>query len=78
MPSQLFSTNAYRDIEQRAIKELNAREDFLSISTASSPRAAGDAIQEILADNFQALLGNFCAEYSADFARRAMADLVNL
>ena len=75
MPSQLFSTNAYRDIEQRAMKELNAREDFLSIRTASSPRAAGDAIQEILADNFQALLGDFCAEYSADFARRAMADL---
>ena len=75
MPSQLFSTNAYRDIEQRAMKELNAREDFLSISTASSPRAAGDAIQEILADNFQALLGDFCTEYSADFARRAMADL---
>ena len=43
--------------------------------TASSPRAVGDAIQHILSDNFESILGDFCAEYSADFARRAMADL---
>ena len=75
MPSQLFYTEAYREVERQVIDALNLQEDFLSISTATSPRAVGDAIQEILADKFQTLLGNFCAEYSADFARRAMADL---
>lgn len=38
-------------------------------------RAAGDAIQDILARNFDSILGNLVAEYSIDFARRAMADL---
>lgn len=75
MPSQLFYTDAHLDIEKRTAELLNARTDVLSSSTASSTRAAGDAVQEILADNFQSLLGPFCSEYSADFARRAMADL---
>jgi hypothetical protein len=54
---------------------LNSQPDFLSSRTVSSPRAVGDAIQVILSENFQALLGNLVAEYSAEFARRAMADL---
>lgn len=32
-------------------------------------------MQEILSEQFQAILGDCCAEYSASFARRAMADL---
>ena len=35
------------------------------------------AIQEILADNFQEILGDICKNYSSDFARRAMADLAS-
>jgi hypothetical protein len=54
---------------------LNAQPEFMSARTASSPRATGDAIQEILAEKFQSLLGGICKEYSANFARRAMADL---
>jgi hypothetical protein len=49
--------------------------DFLSKNTAQSPRAAGDAIQDLVSDKFANILGDACAEYSASFARRAMADL---
>ena len=35
----------------------------------------GDAIEGILGDNFQTILGDDCAEYSANFARRAMEDI---
>ncbi|HSW46402.1 MAG TPA: hypothetical protein VLM89_12610 [Phycisphaerae bacterium] len=54
---------------------LNAGPTFLSKSTAQSPRAAGDAIQKVVSDHFKEILGGVCAEYSASFARRAMADL---
>ena len=54
---------------------LNAQPDFLTERTAASTRAAGDAIQDILSERFQSLLGDLCVEYSPSFARRAMADL---
>lgn len=54
---------------------LNSQPDFLSSRSATSTRAAGDAIQAILSEHFQSLLGDLCANYSSDFARRAMADL---
>lgn len=73
--SPIFYTNKYRAIEKAIVKLLNSQPDFLSARTATSPRAAGDAIQSILSENFQTVLGDLCSEYSADFARRAMADL---
>jgi hypothetical protein len=73
--SQIFHTSKYKDIELQIVTLLNTQEDFLSIRTATSTRATGDAIQAILSEHFQALLGDLCAEYSATFARRAMADL---
>ena len=75
MTSQLFDTNAYLEVQRRTRDVINFQDDFLSSATASSPRAVGDAVQAVLAANFQAILGTFCAEYSTDFARRAMADL---
>ena len=54
---------------------LNSHEDFLSPNTARSPRAVGDAIQEILSENFDKILGELSTNYSSTFARRAMADL---
>ena len=35
----------------------------------------GDAIEAIVRESFDSLLGDLCHEYSAAFARRAMADL---
>jgi len=54
---------------------INNSPDFLSKSTAQSPRAAGDAIENIVAGSFEEILGKHCGEYSSNFARRAMADL---
>jgi hypothetical protein len=73
--SKIFYGSAYKHIETRIIELINRQADFLSGKTATSPRAAGDAIQGILSDNFRNILGDLCTEYSADFARRAMADL---
>lgn len=73
--STIFSTNRFEDIANRTKKFLNAHEDFLSRSTARSTRAVGDAIEGILGEHFQEIIGSDCAEYSANFARRAMADL---
>ena len=75
MKSSIFYTNAYKDIETRVQELLNSHEEFLSLSTARSTRAAGDAIEAILGDSFETILGDLCKEYSATFARRAMADL---
>ena len=60
----------------RAIKDhLNSASTFLTEQTALSTRAVGDAIQSLVAEEFGTLLGEWCQEYSSDFARRAMADL---
>ncbi len=75
MRSSIFYTDAYKDIELRVMELLNSHEEFLSRSTARSTRAVGDAIESILGDSFDTILGDLCKEYSATFARRAMADL---
>ena len=75
MKSQLFSKGAYKKVEDSILSLLNSQADFLSNRTAASTRAAGDAIQTILSEHFQSLLGKYCVEYSSEFARRAMADL---
>ena len=73
--SQIFHTNEYQSIEASIVEMLNSQPDFLSARTAPSTRAVGDAIENILSEQFQSLLGELCVEYSPSFARRAMADL---
>ncbi|MFH1897473.1 MAG: hypothetical protein ABH886_04435 [Candidatus Desantisbacteria bacterium] len=73
--SKLFYSEDYKKIEKKIIKFINAQDNFMSTMTVSSPRAAGDAIQSVLADNFQEILGEYCGEYNSSFARRAMADM---
>ena len=75
MKSKLFYSSEYQRIETEIRKLINRQSDFLNETTSSSTRATGDAIQQILSNNFQSLLGATCSEYSTDFARRAMADL---
>lgn len=75
MKSTLFYTDEHKKIEKRIKDFLNTQTDFLSPRTASSTRAAGDAIQDLLAENFRSILGKRIKEYSSAFARRAMADL---
>ena len=54
---------------------MNRQKDFLSLRTINSPRAVGDAIENVIAENFASILGDMAKEYSSSFARRAMADL---
>lgn len=75
MKSDLFHSEAYLQIQERVRALINDGPDFLSKATARSTRAAGDAIQDIVAASFDKILGDHCGEYSSDFARRAMADL---
>jgi len=75
MKSPLFEPKTRETIERKVLNILNEQADFLSEDTAGSTRAAGDAIQSIIEDNFAEILGDLVGEYSASFARRAMADL---
>jgi hypothetical protein len=73
--SKIFYTDIYHNLETKITDFLNSRPDFLSLNTINSPRAVGDAIQNILTDNFKNILGDLTKEYSSKFARRSMADL---
>ncbi|MGB9721613.1 MAG: hypothetical protein ACPL28_09060 [bacterium] len=75
MKSKIFYTQIYKRIENRIKDFFNKYPDFLGKDTAVSTRATGDAIQHILEENFQNIIGGFSKQYSAGFARRAMADL---
>ncbi len=54
--SNIFYTDAYKKLEQKILEALNNQPDFLSVSSANSPRAVGDAVQDILASNLKKLL----------------------
>ena len=75
MKSRLFHTSDYVAVQDRVRELVNCSPDFLSRNTAQSPRAAGDAIENVVAAAFEEILGEHCGEYSSNFARRAMADL---
>lgn len=76
MKSTLFSNGKYKEVGNKIRDFLNQQQDFLSGNTVNSTRATGDAIQEILAEHFQSLIGDeICSNYSSDFSRKAMADL---
>jgi hypothetical protein len=75
MKSKIFYTDIYQKIQIDVLNFIEGSPDFLSVATAKSPRAVGDAIQDLLAENFDVILGDLCSEYSTNFARRAMADL---
>lgn len=75
MKSRIFYGDSYQKIQQETLNLLNSQQDIFSSRTLRSTRAAGDAVEEIIADSFEDILGEWSADYSSDFARRAMADL---
>lgn len=75
MKSRFFYEGWYREVAEQIKNYLSTRRDFLSNQTAQSTRATGDAIESLIADEFDKILGDWCREYSPSFARRAMADL---
>jgi hypothetical protein len=60
-----------RTIEQRVIELLNNTADFLSPRTINSPRAVRDAVERVVADNLETIIGrDVCLNYSDSLARR--------
>ena len=75
MKSTFYYNGHYLAVADNIKNYINSSPEFLSQQTAESTRAVGDALESLLADKFNTFLGDWCAEYSNDFARRAMADL---
>ena len=75
MKSSFFYDGHNERVAEIIKDHLNSAPEFLSEQTAPSTRATGDAVQDFIADEFDNLLGDWCREYSSDFARRAMADV---
>lgn len=75
MKSSFYYDGAYQSVANQIREHINNSPDFLSQQSMRSTRAAGDAIEALIAEKFSNMLGNWCREYSNDFARRAMADL---
>jgi len=75
MKSKIFYSKKYQIITRDIKLFLNKQKDFLSERTADSPRAVGDAVQNLLEDNLQTILGGDIKDYAPEFARRAMADI---
>ncbi len=75
MRSGFYYKGYYKAIASNIREYINSLQDFLSPETACSPRAVGDALESLVAEKFDTFLGDWCKEYSRDFARRAMADM---
>jgi hypothetical protein len=73
--SKIFFANEYQQIERDVKALLNDEPDFLTQRTSGSTRAVSDAAQEILGDKLHLVVQQHIREYSADFARRSMADI---
>jgi hypothetical protein len=64
-----------QEIESLIVDYLNSQDDYISSTSLSSTRAVGDAIEDLVGKQLENLLNGKISEYSAEFARRAMADL---
>lgn len=78
MNSKIFSPRYRAEMEKRALGILKKNSKIMSAHTVESPRAVGDAVEKILADNIEYIVGARGREFSAQFARRAMADMAFL
>lgn len=75
MKSNFYYQGHHEQVAATVKEYINSLDSFLSPQTAHSPRAVGDAIESLIADEFETFLGNWCSKYSQEFARRAMADV---
>ena len=69
MRSRFYYEGHNKQVAVKIREYINASPNFLSPQTAGSPRAAGDALENLVAQEFDSLLGDWCSEYSSDFAR---------
>lgn len=74
--SKIFELEVLQNFEKKLLQLLNTSDDFDNKRIISSPRAVGDAVQEIIGEKLlNCFPENIVKDYSDTFARRAMADL---
>ena len=74
--TKIFEEKILKNFENKLLQLLNNSEDFDNKRIISSPRAVGDAVQEIVCEKLlDCFPENVVKDYSDTFARRAMADL---
>lgn len=72
----LFSLPIADELPGRVLELLNASADEMGLSATASPRTVGDRTQEYLAEKLVEILpSDLVDDYTAEFSRRAMADL---
>lgn len=75
LKSKIFESGQHLKIQEMIVHFFNNHEDFLTLSTAKSTRAVGDAIQDLLAENFEEIMGDECRNFKSDFTRRDFEDM---
>ncbi len=74
--SIIFDNVILNSFQNNLLQLLNSSGDFNNKRIVSSPRAVGDAVQEIIGEKLLSCFpDNIIKDYSDSFARRAMADL---
>lgn len=74
--NKVLSSNTLQHLEDRLLEELSGNPFFQQKRIMNSPRAMGDTVQEVIGELLpKCLPADIISEFSADFARRAMADL---
>lgn len=74
--NKVLNSQTLQHLERRLLEELSKNPLFQQKQIMNSPRAMGDLVQEVVGELLpQCLPGGVISEFSADFARRAMADL---
>jgi len=75
MKSNFYYGSHYKKVASKIEKYINSSSISLQSEAAHSPRAVGDVLESLVGNKFDTFLGDWCSDYSSDFARRAMADL---
>lgn len=74
--TKIFEKENLQAFEKKLLELLNNSKDLQNGRIISSPRAVGDAVQDIIGERLLSCLPeNIVKDYSDKFARRAMADL---
>lgn len=74
--NKILNSSTLQYLENRLLDELSKNPFFQQKRIMNSPRAMGDTVQEVIGELLpKCLPDGVISEFSADFARRAMADL---
>ena len=74
--NKILNDRTLRHLESRIINELSCIQDFQNRRITNSPRAIGDTVQEAIGELLPSCFPDgLLDDFSADFARRAMADV---